>query len=84
MEFDLVNDQYNCLHGLDPKVIYLPADVRRATEIFEKPQFIIDGVTASDICQGQLGDCWFLSALAVIASSGKLLEDICVEVRLSA
>lgn len=80
IDFDLVNDQYNCLQGLVPTISYTPSDVRRVTDIFEKPQFIIEGATASDICQGALGDCWFLSALAVLGSSGKLLEDICVAV----
>lgn len=35
----------------------------------------LDGSSSGDVVQGQLGDCWFLSALAVMGSQEKLLQD---------
>ena len=55
-----------------------PADVMRVTDIFDNPQFYIDGASSSDVVQGALGDCWFLSAIANVASVPGLIEKICV------
>jgi hypothetical protein len=79
-----MDDRDKCLHGLssteNPGPAYLPSDVLRVNQIFEKPEFFINGATASDISQGSIGDCWFLSGLSLIATAG-LVEKICVEVR---
>ncbi|KAJ7125786.1 cysteine proteinase [Mycena crocata] len=77
IEFDLENDREKCLHGLSGGE-YSPSDVQRVTDIFEKPQFFVDGASSNDIVQGAIGDCWFVSALATMATMPGLVEKFCV------
>ena len=37
-------------------------------------KLFIDGSSSGDVIQGQLGDCWFLGALAVMGSKEELLK----------
>ncbi|CAE6493790.1 unnamed protein product [Rhizoctonia solani] len=87
IEFDLEGDKQRCLYGLntpkwDPELGELPptepADVLRVTQIFEEPQFFIDGANSSDVAQGYLGNCWFMSAVSTVATTEGLIERICV------
>ncbi|KAJ3573577.1 hypothetical protein NP233_g2349 [Leucocoprinus birnbaumii] len=86
IDFDLDNDVDICYHGL----IFNKTDLQpltsaaRVTDIYYKPQFFIDGPKASDIIQGDLGDCWFLSALSGLSAPSlaftrkSLIEQTCV------
>ncbi|KAK0189170.1 cysteine proteinase [Armillaria mellea] len=77
-EFDLQNDRFRCLHGLASEETYNPSDVLRVTQVFNNPQFFIDGASSNDIVQGAIGDCWFVSALATVCTPKGLVEKFCV------
>ncbi|MCJ1402545.1 hypothetical protein MMC11_005765 [Xylographa trunciseda] len=80
IEFDLKQNKNDCLQGLvsgndEP---LQPQSVKRVNDIFENPQFTVDDATASDVRQGNDGDCWFLSALCAIGNKKGLIDRVCV------
>jgi hypothetical protein len=55
-----------------------PPAVHRIDYIFDKPQFVIDGFSSSDVRQGANGDCWWIAAVATLCSAEHLIERVCV------
>ncbi|GES63557.1 calpain-like protein [Aspergillus terreus] len=79
IEVDLKSGRRDYLDGLNKKNLeMLPRGVKRVTEIFENPQFFVNGPTASDVRQGRDGDCWFMAALCTMGNKEELIEKICV------
>ncbi|KAI5460707.1 hypothetical protein BGZ63DRAFT_357632 [Mariannaea sp. PMI_226] len=87
--FDIQTDlKYNirdCLHSLSnnedgeiPGTQLRPQGAKRVGEIFDSPQFYIDGPTANDVRQGHDGDCWLMSSLCTLSNKKGLIEKLCV------
>ncbi|KAF6350907.1 calpain 3 [Rhinolophus ferrumequinum] len=60
-------------HVLSQKTKMKAITWKRPKEICENPRFIIGGANRTDICQGELGDCWFLAAIACLTLNEHLL-----------
>jgi hypothetical protein len=56
-----------------------PKTVKRVHEIFDKPTFLKDKVSPSDVKQGSLGDCWLMASLTALGNMEVGIKRICVE-----
>lgn len=91
IDWDLKWEKGNCLNTLDEirfevcKQALLnptssgPKAVKRVHEIFDKPTFLGDKISPSDVKQGSLGDCWLMASLTALANTDDGIQRICVE-----
>ncbi|KAH6916492.1 hypothetical protein BKA70DRAFT_1502774 [Coprinopsis sp. MPI-PUGE-AT-0042] len=78
IEFDIENDKHNCLHNLTDSVTFLPSDVERVTDLFAKPTFFTEQSTPSEVIQGAVENCYFVSALSAMSTMPDLVHQLCV------
>jgi hypothetical protein len=57
----------------------MPLELTRCLQdIFDKPQFFIQGPTAGDVIQGNDGDCYLMAALCGLGNMKGLIDKVCV------
>ncbi|TID23599.1 Methylenetetrahydrofolate reductase 2 [Venturia nashicola] len=52
--------------------------VKRVEDIYDDPEFFVDGATANDVKQGTNGDCWFLAGITALSGKPELIEKLCI------
>uniref|UniRef100_A0A668S1B0 Uncharacterized protein n=1 Tax=Oreochromis aureus TaxID=47969 RepID=A0A668S1B0_OREAU len=49
---------------------------KRPWELCSDPRFLADGARRTDVCQGELGDCWLLAAIASLTLDPQILNRV--------
>ncbi|CDQ79018.1 unnamed protein product [Oncorhynchus mykiss] len=49
---------------------------KRPKELCDNPKLFVDGISAHDLLQGQLGNCWFVAACSSLASRESLWQKV--------
>ncbi|XP_069502416.1 calpain-11-like [Ambystoma mexicanum] len=51
----------------------------RPKDLIKNPEFILESADTTDICQGELGNCWFLAAMSSLTLEPKLFSYVVPE-----
>lgn len=68
-----------CRHALINPSASGPKAVKRVHEIFDKPTFLENKISPSDVRQGALGNCWLMASLTALANTEDGIQRMCVE-----
>lgn len=59
-------------------IVSLLLSLELVQELCEDPHLFVDGISAHDLHQGQLGNCWFVAACSSLASRESLWQKVSV------
>ncbi|XP_053315383.1 calpain-9 [Spea bombifrons] len=72
-DVDFPANYSSLFYGEKPNI---PFEWKRPKEIVKNPEFIVGGATRTDVCQGDLGDCWLLAAVASLTLNEKVMSRV--------